>query len=212
MVPSAPLHILKFNYDATTPLVNITLSIYPSPQPAVEGKESIQEEEEIKVIYSGIHDGGFNKVFNLPHSSAIDLSSAMSPMSNVDMSMSQVDLDDKNIHDPMHRDTNSEDTNRSSIERSMGNLHMSSTQPDLATVPEMSATQGNEEQTQRNGLLGRVFGRRGRREADLEAGQIEMTDRQQEAEAEKQAEEEKEPEKGMRLLIRIEGVGAEGEH
>jgi hypothetical protein len=35
MVPTPPLHSLKFNYDAMTPLVNISLSIYPTPPPVI---------------------------------------------------------------------------------------------------------------------------------------------------------------------------------
>jgi hypothetical protein len=204
MLPSAPLHVLKFNYDATTPLVNVTLLVYPSPQPAVEGKESIQEEDEVKVIYSGTHEGGFNRVFNLPSSSAIDLSSAMAAMPSAEVLAMAAENDDK-VAFP--RETMSEDTNRSSLERSMGGMQLS-TQPDLATVPEL---EGGEEGT-RGGRLGRMFGLRGRREPDLEAGgNIEMVDRTAETGEKPAEEEEKELEKGMRLLIKIEGVGAEGE-
>lgn len=189
---SAPLHSLKFNYDATTPEVHISLSVYPSPVPGVEGKESIVEEE-VKTIYSGVHPGGFNQVFQLPTSSAMDLSSAVTPMPNEStLSFEESKLRDVSI-----------DSNADSVNQSMGNMQLNhlSQVPDLSTVPEGAASE--EERPRRR--FG-IFPRRQRPE-DLENAPIEMSNR---AEAE-QEEEVKEPEKGMRLLIRIEALGPTGD-
>lgn len=72
-----PLHTLKFSYDATTPSVRISLLLYPTPQPPIEGKESILEDHEPRLLYDGLHPGGFGQVFELPKKFAIDLRSAI---------------------------------------------------------------------------------------------------------------------------------------
>jgi hypothetical protein len=216
---SGPLHALKFNYDATSPLVRITLSIHPTPAPVIEGKESIVDDEAVKTVYSGIHAGGFNQIFYLPAQHALDLSSAIAPMpspeSAIDLNNNDDDINSKsdaniNIYAASSpgRGYPSEDTNRSSIEQGMGNMQIAgATQPDLATVPEVG--EAPVEEPRRGGRRFGLFGRRANREDDVEA-QIEMSTRQTE---EKKGEEEeiKEPEKGMRLLIKIEAAGAEGE-
>ena len=209
-IPSAPLHLIKFAYDATAPSVRITLTIHPrlSTAPAVEGKESIHEEEQaeaVKTVYTGLHPGGFNQAFQLPHSAAMDLSSAVAPMPPAG---SEEDDDKKNLSGGAGvRGANSEDTTRTSYERGMSN--MSTT---LATVPEVDGgngtdANGNDTNAGVGGRVRNLFGRR-RRENDVEQGNIEMEERN--AEAAKGGEEEQKEEKGMRVLIRIEGVGAEG--
>jgi len=208
---NGPLHSLKFNYDATTPLVNITLSIHPTPSPVIEGKESIVEDEAVKVVYSGVHSGGFNQTFNLPSQHSLDLSSAIAPMPSPE---SAIDLNNEDINSKsdLHatspgRGYPSEDTNRSSIEQGMGNMNIAgATQPDLATVPEVG--EPPVEDSRRGGRRFGLFGRRGNRANDVEA-QIEMTNRA--AEEKKDEDEVKEPERGMRLLIKIEAVGSEGQ-
>lgn len=203
-LPPAPLHTLKFNYDATTPLVNISIQVYPSPPPPVEeieGKEAPSiVEADPKTVYSGVHGGGFNQVFQLPAEAALDLSSAISPMPPIssNSALALAGVDEKNA---MH----SEDTNRSSVERSMGNMQLA--QPDLATVPELqpASESGEDRRPRRFG----IFPRRGNRESDVEAGQIEMQNRA--TQEEKAADKSKEPEMGMRLLIRIEAIGPEGQ-
>ena len=198
-----PLHLLKFNYDATTPLVNITLSICPTPPPPVESPDgksipSIAEEEP-RVVYSGTHGGGFNQVFNLPPESAIDLSSAIAPGNNAGSTLSIGDSD-KNlmIHDPTRPG--------STLEEGMGNINLSEAgQTDLATVPEVPSGRTNDTQP-RGGRRFGLFGRRNR-QGDPEQGEIELQNRTEEEKQDGPVE----PEKGMRLLIRLEGVGAEGE-
>ena len=206
-VPTPPLHTLKFNYDATTPLVNISLSIHPTPpvpEPAIEGKEvpSIVEEEP-RVVYSGVHGGGFDQSFTLPAEHAIDLSSAITPIA------AQSDVSTMALGNDANRESQSEDDNRSSLEQAMGNLRVAGpTQPDLATVPE-STTPAPEPAVERRPRRFGIFPRRNR-DADPEVGEIEMQNRQGEENGEKK-DEEKEPERGMRVLIRIEAVGPEGE-
>ena len=221
MDQAAPLHLLKFNYDATTPLVNISLSIHPV-QKIDSGKGSVAEED-IKLVYRGTHEGGFNQVFNLPARAALDLSDAIAPPSAqiTNQNAANGDDDEKSAGNinvlPTARQSHSEDTNRSSLERSMGNMHVEgATQPDLATVPEMggmntiSDAQNTRPENPRTPRRFGIFPRR-QREPDVEeAAQIEMTNRS-ELEAENQVLEPKEPEKGMRLLIEIEAVGPEGE-
>lgn len=223
IIPTAPLNILKFNYDATTPLVNITLSIHPNPVVVADGKESIQSEiEEIKTVYTGQHSGGFNQLFTLPSNCGIDLSSAIAPMpTRASMDENAIAEDDEKKDMFMRREsemtignqarsTLSEDTNRSSLEGQMQNVNINnnhSHQPDLSTVPEGQAV--DEGSGGRTRGLRNLFGRNRRREQDLEAGQIEMTETNGEGEN-GQNEEEKEPERGMRLLIKIEGLGPEG--
>jgi hypothetical protein len=190
---SAPLHSLKFNYDATTPEVHISLHVYPSPVPGVEGKESIVEEE-VKTVYSGVHPGGFNQIFQLPPASALDLSSAVAPMPNEStLSFEESKLRDVSI-----------DSNVESVNQSMGNMQLghASHAPELSTVPEGTASQDQETPRRRFG----IFSRRQRPE-DIESAPIEMSNR---AEVE-QEEEVKEPERGMRLLIRIEALGPTGD-
>lgn len=210
MVPGQPMHSLKFNYDATTPMVNISLQIYPSPPPVIhdeDGKEAPSiVEEEPKTIYSGVHGGGFNQVFQLPAEAALDLSSAVSPLPpNLNRSSTGLtEEDEKNALGA--RASASEDTNRSSLEHSMTNLQLAQ-QPDLPTVPESQASSevAEERRPRRFG----IFPRRGNREPDPEAA-IEMQNRAAEEE-EKEKNKVKEPEMGMRLLIRIEAIGPEGE-
>lgn len=211
MVPTPPLHSLKFNYDAMTPLVNISLSIYPTPPPVIvdeNGKEAPSiVEQEPKTVYSGVHGGGFNQTFQLPAEAALDLSSAITPMSSASNdSAVALSGEDEKLNGPGGRDTQSEDTHRSSVDRAMGNLNIA--QPDLATVPELQQTPAEHAEDRRPRRFG-IFPRRGHRESDPEQGQIELQNRTQEAhEAEK--EKPKEPEMGLRLLIRIEAVGPEG--
>jgi len=211
MVPSAPLYSLKFNYDATTPLVNISLLVYPSPPPPLEeidGKEAPSiVEEDPKTVYSGVHGGGFNQVFQLPSEAALDLSSAIAPApsNGNDSNAALNERDEKNIGNTT-RGSQSEDTNRSSLDNSMAQLHVA--QPDLPTVPEVSQPPNEPSQERRPRRFG-LFPRRGNRETDLEAGQIELQNRQTEENKEEEHK-TKEPEMGMRLLIRIEAVGPEG--
>jgi hypothetical protein len=206
-----PLHLLKFNYDATTPLVHISLSIHPAPVVHEEGTEVV--EEPIKVVYSGVHEGGFNQTFNLPAEAAIDLSSTIAPMpshdENAGADAENKDANAEGAHEasPVRE---SEDTTRSSIDRSTAMHHRNSTQPELATVPELA--QANTDAEPRR--AGRRFGifRRGNREADVEQGQIELENRPAENTEEKSTDEhDKDAERGMRLLIKIEAVGPEGE-
>lgn len=217
MMHAAPLHLLKFNYDATTPLVSISLSIHPMPTSDAEGKPTISDEE-IKLVYSGIHEGGFNQIFILPAQAALDLSEAFAtiPLQVPNESVLTIDNDGKsaaNVNTSgVARESRSEDTNRSSLEHTMGNLQVAgATQPDLATVPELSTSAEAEPQTEQR--LPRRFGifPRRQREPDVEeAQQIEMANRAAETLAPKLETEVKEPEKGMRLLIKIEAVGPEG--
>jgi len=220
LVPVHPLHLLKFNYDATTPLVNISLSIHPTPTQDAEGKASAAEED-IKVMYSGVHEGGFNQVFTLPAEAALDLSDAVTPLAApaVDQQVtaqSSVDKIDPNVSS-VARESYSEDTNRSSLERTMGNPQVAAaTEPDLETVPELggpNATTSTLGETPADRRAPRRFGifPRRQREPDVEeAARIEMSNRPAEGEGAK-SEEVKAPEKGMRLLIRIEAVGDGGE-
>ena len=211
MVPSAPLYSLKFNYDATTPLVNISLLVYPSPPPALEeidGKEAPSiVEADPKTVYSGVHGGGFNQVFQLPSEAALDLSSAIAPApaNSNDANAALNGEEEKNIGN-ITRESQSEDTTRSSLDNSMAQLHVA--QPDLPTVPEASQAPNDPAQERRPRRFG-LFPRRGNRETDLEAGQIELQNRQTE-ESKEEEQKTKEPELGMRLLIRIEAVGPEG--
>ena len=196
-----PLHVLKFNYDATAPLVNITLSLCPAPPPPVEHPDgkSIPSlaEEEPKVIYSGTHQGGFNQIFNLPPESALDLSAAIAPV-NMDSRLSMSESDKNFNPDAAH----------AAVEQGMADISLSGPTPtDLATVPEVpNATQTANGRRQAPRRLGGIFGRR-QRETDVEAGAIELENRNEE---EKNAAANLMPDKGMRLLIRLEGVGAEG--
>lgn len=109
------------------------------------------------------------------------------------------------------RDSESIDTTRTSLDRSMNRLHVGSTQPDLATVPELGNAGANSQQQAQTGRS-RMFGLFPRRnqERDLESGNIEMTNRPSvEEKAEDAA--EKEVEKGMRLLIKIDALGSQGQ-
>lgn len=196
---SVPLHLLKFNYDATTPEVHISLLVYPSPSTIIEGKESIAEEE-VKTVYSGVHPGGFNQVFQLPASSALDLSSAVAPLPTE----SQISFGDSKQRDV------SMDSNASSVTQSMAGMQLghSSLVPELPTVHEGGgpATPAQDEDRPRRRFG--IFGRRQRAEDEEAANApIEMSNRTEEV-----AEEEiKEPERGMRLLIRIEALGPTGD-
>ena len=92
----------------------------------------------------------------------------------------------------------------------MGNLQIT---PALATVPEVgSGNNGMHPVTataQRPARRFGIFPRRNR-DLDLEAGQIELAERANDSGTDIQKE-AKEQEKGMRLLIRIEALGAERE-
>jgi hypothetical protein len=180
-----PLHLLKFNYDATSPQVNITLSLYPTPLPTVEGKEAIEDAP--KMTYSGVHPGGFNQPFILPPHAALDLSNAIAPLPA-----------------PLPEGEGVTGSDGKEITPGMANLSVDAANPVVATVQDAN---DNEEQSEHRGS--RIMGmfRRGAPQADPEA-QIEMTN-QTDAEKKKE-EEEKEVEKGLRLLIKIDAIGPDG--
>ncbi|WVR06274.1 hypothetical protein IAU60_003304 [Kwoniella sp. DSM 27419] len=200
MPPNGPLHLLKFNYDATTPQVRIILEWYPTPQPPIEGKESIVEDHEPKLVYSGLHAGGFGQTFSLPHHAALDLSTAI------------VERDEEAIKKSMENKRDLEGT-----APAVPPPGISSEQPQAndttENLNEVNGTEGN----QASGMRRFNPFRRNRNEEDLEAGMsgIELTntnagvnaagETQQEGEKK-----EKEIEQGMRLLIRIDGLGPEG--
>ena len=215
VVPQQPLHLLKFNYDATTPMVNINLSIYPAPPPPIENPDgkSIPSlaEEEPKLVYAGLHKGGFNQLFNLPPDAAIDLSSAIAPHPSIaggEAGFTDISLADKGAL-PADRISHSEDTNRSSVERGMTNLNISGTATPNEVAAEPVVSSGLPANARQNNANRRRFGMfsRRNRETDAEQGGIEMQNQDGEGEGGG----EKEPERGLRLLIRIEGVGPEGE-
>ncbi|WRT67695.1 uncharacterized protein IL334_004667 [Kwoniella shivajii] len=211
-ISTTPLHTLTFKYDATTPQVRIQLEIYPSPQPElaiIEGKESIVEDHEPKIIYSGVHNGGFNQSFTLPHTSALDLSSAIIPQEEQEQNM-------KNEAELQNTTNNSNGNNGTTLSNSQ--------------VPPPVTTSNDENQSR----WGRGLFRRNRQD-DLESGTngIEMTNTTNRLDEngqpinpiinnengindvpgqhQNEAEKKKENERGMRLLIRIDGVGNEGQ-
>ncbi|WVQ65881.1 uncharacterized protein L199_004059 [Kwoniella botswanensis] len=205
IINAPPLHTLSFKYDATTPLVRVQLEIYPTPRtPAthvdgegvVEGKESIVEDHdnEPKIIYSGLHQGGFNQSFTLPHTSALDLSDAIIP-----------------IEEQQQQQTDA-----------AAAATVAHNQAQNVPVPEPVTTPPGEDSTSGSRWRRGLFRRN--REQDLEAATgIEMTNRldangqpiaangETQGEGDNANEKKKTVEKGMRLLIRIDGVGPEGE-
>lgn len=223
--PSPPLHLLKFNYDAMTPKVSITLSVHqPLPAAATSSSEHVAPEPP-RVIYSGLHPGGFNQTFQLPPTAALDLTSAIAPTPPA--APADDNDDDKSVkptgegegNTATGRDSHSEETSRSSVDR---NHQHSSTTPDLAVIPELPSTSAEaaaaaarEERPPRR--FG-IFPRRSR-PSDVESGDIELANAQASAPAtpgediQEKPEEPKveEPEYGMRLLIRIEAAGPEGQ-
>lgn len=184
---AAPLHILKFAYDAMTPQVRVTLSLYPTPG------ASDEMVGEPRVLYTGLQPGGFNQKFSLPTTAALDLSPALAP----------VEDDDDDDVKPKDRPA-SEDTNRSSIERAQSSAQQ---QTEVNVIPELTGPA--QQHHRRFGLFGRRH-----REIDVEAaaaaghsagaGAIEMTPQ---APPEEKKDEQ---EHGMRLLIRLEAVGPSG--
>ncbi|WVQ96751.1 hypothetical protein IAU59_003858 [Kwoniella sp. CBS 9459] len=195
--PPPPLHILKFNYDATTPQVRISLEVYPTPQPPIEGKESIVEDHEPKLIYSGLHSGGFGQTFTLPYNAALDLSGAIVEGNN----------------DALRTSTEV----RASVAQN-GEI-APPVAPAQAPEPVSTPTQDGEREGGRR-RIGGLFRRNRDRDEDLEAGinGIELTNTNlnggpngENAEGEKEEKKEKEIEQGMRLLIRIDGAGPEGQ-
>ncbi|AFR95059.1 hypothetical protein C343_03149 [Cryptococcus neoformans C23] len=177
-----PLHTLKFSYDATTPSVRISLLLYPTPQPPIEGKESILEDHEPRLLYDGLHPGGFGQVFELPKKFAIDLRSAI-----------QVPAEEKE---------------EEGDEGKKGALVAHGDQAEQVQQLDVG-TQGQQDNQGRRrfGLFRSNRGDSG----GLEESQIEMTN-QGEGQKEGEVKEEKKPiEQGMRVLIRIDGVGPQGE-
>lgn len=207
---TAPLHQLKFNYDATAPSVSVSLMVYPTPVAMPEGKESISLQEEPTILYQGQHPGGFNQLFSLPASHALDLSPAIAPPA-AQLSQQEVQaMDDgdesKDLDKSLARES-SVDTNRSSLDRQIGNLRLgASTQTELATVPEMG--NGEDVDERRPNRLFGIIPRR-RRESDIESN-IEMTNQATE-EPKGEGEATKEPENGLRLLIKIDALGEDGQ-
>ena len=135
---AAPLHILKFSYDAMTPQVRVTLSLYPTPSALTEPR----------ILYTGLQPGGFNQKFSLPTTAALDLSPALAP----------VEEEDDDDVKPKDRPA-SEDTTRSSIERAQ-----SSAPPDLNVIPELNGPPQHHQEHRPFGLFGPQ--RRRRRDRD----------------------------------------------
>jgi hypothetical protein len=189
---SPPLHQLKFNYDASHPLVSIVLTVHPTPNPIIDSKLSMDNERDgVRTIYAGIHPGGFNQVFTLPGNCAFDLSSVVTMPSDNDNAIAEDTAESKDIAASAIR--GSED-DVSTIDRGMSTLNVAT--PDLAAIPESTEDQP----ARRFG----IFSRR-QAERDVEQGPIEMT------ETKVEESKPKEIEKGMRVLIRIEAVGQNGE-
>lgn len=205
--PRAPLHILKFRYDAMTPQVRVTISLYPTPlhnTAAAEGSASPSHVEPPKVLYTGMHQGGFNQPFALPASTALDLTSAIAPIPKPEEEA--IDDDDKDVK-PVGRP--SEDTTRSSSDRQAG-----ATTTELEVIPELTA-----DEESRHTRRFTLFSRGRQREPDVEQGNIEMTETRTTptpppdaapAENEKPQENKDEPEHGMRLVISLEAVDSDG--
>ncbi|KAL7423286.1 hypothetical protein Q5752_002587 [Cryptotrichosporon argae] len=211
-----PLHALKFNYDATVARVQIAVSLHAAPADASEAAEAAAAALPPLVVYSGAHVGGFNQTFTLPPAHALDLSPAIALPAEGEGAGEAEGADDDGKRDAAPAEhanarTRSEDTQRTSLERA------STHAPDLSAIPELPdaaaasavppAAAGPDEAR----LPGRRFGIFGRRhrEPDVEA-QIEMADRTAEAGA-SEGDKKDEVEKGMRLLIRIEAVGEDGQ-
>lgn len=196
--PAPPLHVLKFSYDAMTPQVKVTLSLYPAPP---DNASETAAPLVPKVLYSGMHPGGFNQPFALPAATALDLTSAIAPLPQPEES-AVVD-DDKNNK---LNGRPSEDTTRSSIDRQAANP------TELEVIPELTA-----DEESRHARRFTLFTRRQQRQPDIEQGNIEMTEQLAPAtdapaeNNEKPEEAEKEaPEHGMRLVISIEAVDHDG--
>ncbi|BEJ17230.1 hypothetical protein CspHIS471_0606310 [Cutaneotrichosporon sp. HIS471] len=187
--PAQPLHLLKFNYDAMTPLVKITLSLYPTPN---NKSDEVVSHQPPKVLYTGMHPGGFNKLFDLPKEAALDLNLAIVPIPPVEEVIEEED-ESRAAAPPA-----SVTTSRTSGERAEP-----SGQPDPTTIPEHHQEQQH---------TGRRFGLfRRQREHDVEAN-IEMTPTNEPpAEETKKEDKKEEDEHGMRLVISLEAIGPEGE-
>lgn len=186
--PVQPLHQLKFHYDAMTSLVKITLSLYPAPH---NKSGEVVAPEPPKVLYTGLHPGGFNKLFDLPSEDALDLNLAIVPIPPVEEAIAEEG--DGKAAAPRASET----TSRTSGERAEA-----STQPDTTALPEH---QEEQQQGRRFGLFRR------QREPDVEAN-IEMTPTNEPpVEEDKKEEDKKEDEHGMRLIISLEAVGPDGE-
>ncbi|WWC70664.1 uncharacterized protein I206_104615 [Kwoniella pini CBS 10737] len=214
IIQTTPLHTLNFKYDATTPMVRIQLEIYPTPKDPLsrlslseeeesEGAKEVVEDHEPKIIYSGLHPGGFDQGFTLPYSSALDLSDAIIP-----------------IEEQQAQEQAQQDAAAAASAGAGANLN-ESPNAENASVPEPVVTPPEEGGSRwRRGLFRR------NREEDIEnAAAIEMTNRANAAAAANNATtgqagegegageipKKKEIEKGMRLLIRIDGLGPEGQ-
>ncbi|WWC88765.1 uncharacterized protein L201_003678 [Kwoniella dendrophila CBS 6074] len=228
-IVTTPLHTLTFKYDATTPLCRIQLEIYPTPKSnitntnengerlssendnfddGIEGKESIIESEQHvpKIIYSGLHQGGFNQSFTLPHTSALDLSSAIIP------------IEEQQAQQQREQQEQQDQANQNAVTNGLQDVSINN--DSTANVTQTPAAEENNQSRWRRGLFRR------NREEDEEANTagIEMTNRldangqplnpnstSNANGGENQQEKKKEVEKGMRLLIRIDGVGPEGQ-
>ncbi|KAI5454037.1 hypothetical protein NCC49_005029 [Naganishia albida] len=64
-------HALRFSYDASSPSVQITISIHPRAYPF------LPTQRPIRTLYSAPHPGGFAKTWQLPQEGAIDLATLM---------------------------------------------------------------------------------------------------------------------------------------
>lgn len=64
-------HALRFTYDVSAPAVLITVSVHPRAYPLLPAQRPI------RTIYSATHPGGFGKTWQLPQEFAIDLSTMM---------------------------------------------------------------------------------------------------------------------------------------
>ncbi|KIR29753.1 hypothetical protein I309_01238 [Cryptococcus deuterogattii LA55] len=182
---AAPLHTLKFSYDATTPSVRISLLLYPIPQPPIEGKESILEDHEPRLLYEGLHPGGFGQVFELPKEFAIDLRSA--------------------IQMPAEEKEEGGDHGKKGA--------LTADHDQTVQIHQLdSRTQSQQDNSGR-----RRFGLFRSNRADSsghEESQIEMTNQPHDGQGQNEGEEKEEKktiEQGMRVLIRIDGVGPQGE-
>ena len=152
-------HVLRFTYDSSAPRVQISVSIHPR----------FMNHGNSRVIFTCTREGGFGKVWELPHENALDIGQAMEDEKRAEEELLSAS---KKLDGDGSEGSDAEDDIKKPAQ-----IRRETAQPNAADVNQMSAQAMIENQPRSRSLFDRI--RRQRRNGDIEQGIIADIRRQQ---------------------------------
>jgi hypothetical protein len=152
-------HVLRFAYDSSAPRVQISVSIHPR----------FMNHGNSRVIFTCVREGGFGKVWELPHENALDIGQAMEDEKRAEEELLSAS---KKLDGDGSEGSDAEDDIKKPAQ-----IRRDTVQPNAPDVSQMSAQAMVENQPRSRSLFDRL--RRNRRAGDIEQGIIADIRRQQ---------------------------------